>query len=343
MNEAMLYEKLSHKRVQCHLCAHECRIADGQRGVCQVRENRDGTLCTLVYGRTIARHVDPIEKKPLFHFQPGSRAYSVATRGCNFRCTWCQNADAAQMPQARYLQVGMEASPQEIVSAALKNRCRSIAYTYTEPTVFFEYSYDTARFAHDEGIANVYVTNGFMTAGPGEMLEAFAPYLDAANVDLKAFRDETYREYVGGRLQPVLDSLRVMKELGIWLEVTTLVIPGINDDPSELREAALFIAEELGPETPWHISRFRPAFEMRDRSATSLSMLLEAQQIGEEAELRYVYVGNVPGESNTVCHGCGATLIQRSGYRIVDNRVGECAQCPNCGTEVAGVGMRGNA
>jgi len=336
MKEAMLYEKPSDERVHCHLCAHECKIADGQKGLCQVRENRGRTLYTLVYGRTIARHVDPVEKKPLFHFYPGSRAYSVATPGCNFRCKWCQNADISQMPRERHLHMGMEASPQEIVSAARQNRCHSIAYTYTEPTIFFEYSYDTARLAHDDSIANIYVTNGFMTE---EMLETFDPHLDAANVDLKAFRDDTYQRYVGGRLQPVLDSLMKMKELGIWLEVTTLVIPGINDDPDELREAASFVAEELGPETPWHISRFRPAFKMRDKPSTPLSTLQQARDIGEEEGLRYIYVGNVPGESNTVCHHCGEMLVRRSGYRIVDNLVKKGGQCPNCGAEVAGVGM----
>lgn len=339
MKEAMLYEKLSEERVRCYLCAHECTIAEDRRGVCQVRENRGGTLYTLVYGRTIARQVDPVEKKPLFHFYPGSRSYSVATPGCNFRCTWCQNADISQMPRESHLQMGMEASPQDIVSAAQRNRCRSIAYTYTEPTIFFEYSYDTARVAHQQGLANIYVTNGFMTAGAGEMLETLDPYLDAANVDLKAFRDETYREYVGGRLEPVLNSLKKMKELGIWLEVTTLVIPGINDESNELRDAASFIADELGPETPWHISRFRPSYKMQDRAATPLSTLQRAQRIGEEEGLYHVYLGNVPGESNVVCHECGKTLIRRSGFRVVDNLVTKQGECPSCGTEIAGVGL----
>ena len=339
MKEAMLYEKLSDGRVHCYLCAHECKIGPGRKGVCQVRENQDGTLYTLVYGRTIAKHVDPVEKKPLLHFYPGSRAYSVATPGCNFRCKWCQNADISQMPRERHLMAGTEASPEEIVSAAQQNRCRSIAYTYTEPTIFFEYSYDTAQAAHEEGLANVYVTNGFMTE---EMLETFDPCLDAANVDLKAFDDEVYREHVGARLQPVLDSLKKMKALGVWVEVTTLVIPDLNDDPEELRQIAGFIADDLGPETPWHISRFRPAYEMRDRSMTPLSTLQEAQAIGEEAGLHYIYVGNVPGESNTVCHACGQTLVRRSGYRIVDNLVDEDGGCPNCSTEVAGVGMAGS-
>ena len=336
MKEAMLYEKLAGERVHCHLCAHECKIDEGRKGVCQVRENRRGTLYTLVYGRTIAKHVDPVEKKPLLHFYPGSRAYSVATPGCNFRCQWCQNAEISQMPRERHLVAGTEASPQDVVSSAVQNRCRSIAYTYTEPTVFFEYSYDIARTAHGEGLANIYVTNGFMTE---KMLETFDPLLDAANVDLKAFRDETYREYVGGRLQPVLDSLRKMKDLGIWVEVTTLVIPDLNDDREELRDIASFVADELGPETPWHISRFRPAYEMRDRPPTPLTRLQEARDIGEAEGLRHVYVGNVPGEANTVCHACGETLIRRSGYRIVDNLVAEGSVCHNCGTTVDGVGM----
>ncbi|MGD2165725.1 MAG: AmmeMemoRadiSam system radical SAM enzyme, partial [Anaerolineae bacterium] len=237
-----------------------------------------------------------------------------------------------------HLVTGQEASPEEIVTAAKRNRCRSIAYTYTEPTVFFEYSYDIARRAHQEGLANVYVTNGFMTE---DMLETFNPHLDAANVDLKAFRDDTYREYVGGRLQPVLDSLRKMKQLGVWIEVTTLVIPGLNDDPEELRGMASSIAKELGPETPWHISRFRPAYRMRDSSATPLATLREARTIGLENGLRYVYVGNVPGETNTTCHNCGETLIRRSGYRITASAVARESACPTCGAEVAGVGMDG--
>jgi len=334
----MLYEKLSDDRVRCHLCAHRCLIADEKRGVCLVRENRGGTLYTLVYGRTISQHVDPVEKKPLLHFYPGSTAYSIATPGCNFRCRWCQNWEISQMVRERHFIMGDEASPEQVVAAAQRASCRSIAYTYTEPTIFFEYSYDTARLAHEAGIANVYVTNGYMTE---EMLETFDPYLDAANVDLKAFRDETYKKYVGARLQPVLDSLKVMKRLGIWVEVTTLVIPGINDDPAELRDAARFVAQELGVETPWHISRFYPHYEMTDVPPTPVSTLRQALEIGLEEGLRYVYVGNVPGEANTVCHKCGRLLVRRSGYCILENHVQPDGTCPDCGTPVAGVGMAG--
>jgi pyruvate formate lyase activating enzyme len=338
--EAKLYEKLDDKCVQCYLCAHRCKINQGQRGTCHVRENQNGTLYTLVYGRTISQHVDPVEKKPLQHFYPGSKAYSIATVGCNFHCQWCQNAEISQMPRERHFIMGDEASPEEVVAGAKRAGCRSIAYTYTEPTIFFEYAYDTARLAHEEGLANIYVTNGFMS---NEMLEAFDPYLDAANVDLKAFRDETYRKYVGGRLQPVLDSLKKMKALGVWVEVTTLVVPGINDDEGELRDAARFVAQELGVGTPWHISRFHPSYQIRDRPATPIATLRRAQEIGEEEGLRYIYVGNIPGESNTVCHACGHMLIRRSGYWLRENNVKPDGLCPNCGTSVTGVGMAGKA
>ncbi|MBN1246366.1 MAG: AmmeMemoRadiSam system radical SAM enzyme [Anaerolineae bacterium] len=336
MKEAMLYERLPDGKVRCHLCAHRCVIADGRKGICQVRENRDGTLYTLVYGRAIAQHVDPVEKKPLLHFYPDTRAYSIATVGCNFRCRWCQNWEISQMVRERHLVMGEEVSPEQIVSAAKRSGCRSIAYTYTEPTIFFEYAYDTARLAHEAGLTNIYVSNGYMTE---EMLETFQPYLDAANIDLKAFRDETYRKYVGARLQPVLDSMKVMKRLGIWLEVTTLVIPGINDDEEELKDAAGFVANELGVETPWHISRFFPAYEMTDVPSTPVETLQRAREIGLETGLRYVYVGNVAGEANTVCHVCGKTLIRRSGYMILENHVQPDGRCPECGTAVAGVGM----
>ncbi len=333
--EAKLYDKLSDNRVRCNLCAHRCVIAPGKKGVCQVRENRGGTLYTLVYGQTIAQHVDPVEKKPLFHFYPGSTAFSVATPGCNFRCRWCQNSEISQMPRERHLVMGEKASPAQIVAAAREAGCCSIAYTYTEPTIFFEYAYDTARLAHEAGLANIYVTNGYMTE---EMLQTFHPYLDAANVDLKAFRDETYRKYVGARLQPVLDAMQVMKRLGIWLEVTTLVLPGINDDPAELREAARFVAQNLGVETPWHISRFFPSYRMLDVPPTPVATLQQAREIGLEEGLRYIYIGNVRGEENTTCHKCGQLLVARSGFRVTRNVVRD-GRCPECGAPVAGVGM----
>ena len=332
MHEAMLYGKLSDDRVHCYLCAHRCTIADGKKGICQVRENRSGTLYTLVYGHTIAQHIDPIEKKPLFHFYPGTTSYSIATPGCNFRCHWCQNWDISQMPRENDVIRGDEALPELIVSAAHRAGCKSIAYTYTEPTVFFEYAYDTARLASEAGMVNVFVSNGYMTE---EMLETFHPYLDAINVDLKAFRDETYRKYVGALLQPVLNSMKTIKRLGIFMEVTTLIIPTINDNASELQEAAEFIASELGVDTPWHISRFSPNYKTRDIAPTSVETLQYARDIGEKAGLRFTYVGNVPGHAgeNTVCYACGNLVVERVGYRV--RIVGlDGSRCSACGAEL---------
>ncbi len=337
--EALLYERLTQDRVRCNLCAHHCVIPDGKLGVCRVRKNVDGTLYTLVHGRTISQNVDPVEKKPLYHFYPGSLAYSIATPGCNFRCQWCQNWQISQMPRERELITGREATPKQIVDSALESGSRSIAYTYTEPTIFFEYAYDTARLAHQAGLANIFVTNGYMSQ---EMLEMFHPYLDAANVDLKAFREKTYHRYVGAGLQPVLDNMKLMKKLGIWLEVTTLVIPGINDDLSEFQDAAQFVAQELGPETPWHISRFFPAYKMANIPPTPLATLQQAQQIGREEGLQYVYVGNIPVEGNdTFCPSCGRALIRRHNFGVIFNRM-EKDSCPACGEPIAGIGMRSN-
>lgn len=341
MKEAMLYATLPDNRVRCHLCAHRCLIADDSMGICQVRENRGGTLYSLVYGRTISQQIDPVEKKPLFHFYPGSTAYSIATPGCNFRCAWCQNWEISQMPREQHLIAGYEASPEQIVADAQQAGCRSIAYTYTEPTIFFEYAYDIARSARAAGLANIFVTNGYMTT---DALETIQPYLDAANVDLKAFRDRTYRHYVGARLQPVLDSLKTIKRLGIWLEVTTLVIPNLNDDPAELRDAARFVAQELGPDTPWHLSRFYPAYQMVDVPPTLVETLYRARDIGREAGLRYVYIGNVPSEAsqNTLCPECGELLVERFGLGVRHNFLQD-GSCPTCGQSIPGIGLqRGN-
>ena len=334
--EARWYERLEGNKVRCHLCAHRCLINEGKLGICQVRKNEAGTLMTLVYGRAISQNVDPIEKKPLFHVMPGSLSYSIATPGCNFRCLFCQNADISQMPRERHLVMGREATPAQIVEMARRRDCRSIAYTYTEPTIFSEYAYDVAVLAHEAGLLNVYVTNGYMTR---ELLDDLHPYLDAANVDLKSFRDEFYRRLCGAHLEPVLDSLRAMKELGIWVEVTTLVIPGENDDEDELREIAAFIAGELGVETPWHVSRFHPTYKMLDRPVTPWQTLERAGRIGRQAGLRYVYIGNVPGQGETTfCHHCGAPLIERVGFHVSSYRLSD-GKCEQCGTPVAGIGL----
>jgi pyruvate formate lyase activating enzyme len=285
--------------------------------------------------------VDPIEKKPLYHFHPGSTAYSIATPGCNFRCSWCQNWEISQVPREGPLPSGIRSSPEQIVAAARSRGSKSIAYTYTEPTIFFEYAYDIARLARADGLSNVFVTNGYMSE---TMLDVFKPYLDAANVDLKAFREKTYHRYVGAKLQPVLDSLKKMKQMGIWLEVTTLVISGLNDDPSELRDAAAFVAQELGRDTPWHISRFQPAYKMTDGPPTPLETLRCAREIGLEQGLNYVYIGNVPsaGETDTFCPQCGRSLIQRYGFGVLANYI-RGDRCPKCDTAITGVGIDGES
>jgi pyruvate formate lyase activating enzyme len=340
VKEAMLYERLPNRQVRCHLCSHECLIDEGKPGSCLVRQNEEGTLYSLVYGQAIAQHVDPMEKKPLYHFLPGTQAYSIATPGCNFRCLWCQNSGISQTPRQRTAAAAPVTHPADVVRDAQASECPTIAYTYTEPTIFAEYAYDIARQADARGIHNVMVSNGYMTE---QMLETFHPYLDAVNVDLKAFRDQTYRHYMGGRLQPVLDNLKTMKRLGIWVEVTMLIIPGLNDDPGELRGAAQFIVDQLGPQTPWHLSRFHPAYRMSDIPPTPMATLQLARAIGREVGLRYVYLGNVAGGTDTTCHQCHRQLLRRSTWGVAENRITGEGRCPDCHTPVAGVGMGGAA
>ena len=334
--EAYHYERLEENKVRCNLCNHRCVIKDGRRGICNVRENEAGILNTLVYGKLIAQHVDPIEKKPLFHFLPGTLSYSIATVGCNFRCRFCQNADIAQMPSNREGTImGTRCTPREVVDAAQRGGCRSIAYTYTEPTVFFEFAYQTAKLAHDKGIRNVFVTNGYMTS---EALEMIEPYLDAANVDLKAFTDAYYKKLCGADLKHVQTTLKLMKSFDIFIEVTTLIVPDLNDDPSELNDLAAFIVRDLGVETPWHISRFHPTYKLTDRPSTPIQTLTTAREIGLSAGLKYVYTGNVPGNAaeNTFCYGCGETVIERWGFQVGNLRL-KNGRCTQCGAEIDGV------
>lgn len=336
MKEALFYEPQEGGKVRCGLCRFRCLIRDGERGVCRVRENRGGILYSLVYGKLCAEHVDPVEKKPLFHLLPGSKCYSIATVGCNFRCRHCQNYSISQVP-ANAVIPGVERSPEQVVQQALATGCRSIAYTYTEPTMFFEFALDTARLAREAGLKNVFVTNGYITK---EALAAIAPYLDAANIDLKGFSEDFYREVVHARLGEVLDSIIEYRRQGIWIEITTLIIPGLNDSTEQLQGIASFIVENLGNDTPWHVSQFYPTFQLTDRPRTPVETLRRACDIGSEAGLRYVYEGNVPGAGgeNTRCPDCGALLIGRYGYLIESNRLNNGA-CPDCGAVIAGIGM----
>ncbi|MBW2367987.1 MAG: AmmeMemoRadiSam system radical SAM enzyme [Deltaproteobacteria bacterium] len=337
---AYLFEPLKDKKVKCNLCSHRCVIKNGNRGICKVRENQDGVLTSLVYGKLIAQHIDPIEKKPLFHIKPGSLSYSIATVGCNFKCRFCQNADIAQMPEERQgLILGDTISPEAVVADAVSGGCASIAYTYTEPTVYFEFAHDTARLAHEKGLKNVFVTNGYMT---GEALEMIAPYLDGANVDLKAFSDKFYKDQCSARLVPVKETLVQMKARNILVEITSLLIPGLNTDPNELHALADFLVTELGPDTPWHISRFHPTYQLTDRPPTSVDTLLAARKIGLAAGLKYVYTGNVPGRPSeqTLCHQCGKLLIDRWGFTVRQNQIRN-GRCPDCRETVAGIEMDG--
>ena len=345
MHEAMLYDKLSNDdKVRCRLCAHGCLIDPGKRGICQVRENQGGALYSLVYGKPIAGNPDPIEKKPLFHFLPGTTSYSIATIGCNFQCAFCQNWDISQYTREGGGDIpgggpgGAQVSPEQIVAAAKKAGCASIAYTYTEPTIFFEYAYDCMKLAHEGGLKNVFVTNGYESA---DCVEKCRGLLDAANVDLKAISEGFYHRECKASLQPVLDTLKRIYEAGIWLEVTTLLIPGKNDSPLELTKLAGFIAKELSTEVPWHISAYTPRYKYAKGGGperTPVATLEMAMGLGLQAGLGYVYPGNLFGHDgeSTKCPGCGEKIIGRRGYSVND-QVAKTGLCPSCSHPIAGV------
>jgi pyruvate formate lyase activating enzyme len=332
MKEAMLYERLRDGKTHCCLCSHRCKIIPGKFGLCGVRQNVDGKLYTLVYGDIIATQVDPIEKKPLYHFLPGSTSYSIATIGCNFKCSFCQNWGISQLSKKDNKISGSETKPSDIVKDAKLAGCKSISYTYTEPTIFFEYAYDTAALAKKEGLYNNFVTNGYMSI---EAIETIKPYLDSANIDLKGFSEEFYQKFCQAHLEPVLESIRTMKRLGIWVEITTLIIPGQNDSEKDLKEIAEFIAS-VGKEIPWHISRFHPDYEYLDAFPTPVETLNKAKAIGIQAGLRYIYLGNVLEGNDTYCHSCKNLLIKRIGFDVVQNKTID-SKCPECRAKIAGV------
>lgn len=288
--EAFLYEKGSDKRVRCKLCPHSCSINDKQFGICGVRRNENGTLVTYAYSNPIAVNVDPIEKKPIYHFLPGSWSFSIGTAGCNFKCSFCQNWRISQVTDSLKAYFDRaDLHPDSVVERAQDENCKSIAYTYTEPTIFFEYAFETAQKAHQAGLKNIFVTNGYITR---EAVDMIKPHLDAANIDLKSFRDDFYKRICKGRLQPVLDTIRHMHELGIWVEITTLVIPNENDSEEELDGIARFIAE-TGKEIPWHISRFFPQYKYNHAEPTPIATLRRAEKLGEKQGLENIHLGNV--------------------------------------------------
>ena len=292
IKEVYLYKKLSNHKVQCQNCAHYCIIEHGERGKCGVKENKKGKLYSLVYGKAVALNIDPIEKKPLYHFLPGTNSLSLATVGCNFKCFNCQNYGISQMPQKTGQILGKDLVPEKIVKVALENDLPSISYTYTEPAIFSEYALDIMKLARKKGLKNIWVSNGFWSK---ELFDLISPYLDAVNIDLKSSEDNFYIKYCAGRLKPVLDTLKRLKDKKIWIEVTTLIIPGLNDKEKILKDIANFIKNELGPETPWHISRFSGAisWKFQDFPDTPIETLKKAQEIGKKVGLKYIYIGNI--------------------------------------------------
>ncbi len=338
--EAVLWEPLDNNAVQCRLCNFRCRIAKGGLGHCQVRRNDEGSLYSINYHAICSAAADPIEKKPLFHFQPGSRSFSIAAPGCNFRCEFCQNWQISQYPLTHDSLPGQSFTPKQIIDAAREHRCSSIAYTYTEPTIFMELAADCGRYAREQGLANVFVSNGYMTI---DAVEYACDFLDAINVDLKSFSADFYRNICHARLEPVLETLRhIARNTDIWLEITTLIVPGSNDGETELKQIAEFIANECGPHVPWHISRFHPDYQYDGVGPTPAEMLEMAYNFGKAAGLRYVYIGNLPGSGheNTTCPDCGRTLIERPDFRLSVNHIIN-GICPDCGAKIDGVGLDG--
>lgn len=334
MKEAMFYEKLEDNKVRCFLCAHNCQISHGKRGICHVRENQEGRLYSLVYGKIISMNIDPIEKKPLFHFLPGSKSLSIATAGCNFRCGHCQNYEISQYPKMNQGEIpGKDATPEAVVDAAVRNGCESISYTYTEPTIFFEFAYDCAKLAHEKGIKNVFVSNGYTSS---DATKAIAPYLNANNIDFKG-DEKFYQEICGARAEPVKETIRLMKKLGVWVEVTTLIIPKHNDSEESLNKIARFI-KSVDSSIPWHVSQFYPTYKLTDVPPTPVKTLKKAYEIGLNNGLKYIYEGNVPGQGseNTYCPKCKSLLIERIGYRILENKIKD-GSCPKCNTGIEGI------
>lgn len=335
MKEAQLYIRLENRQVLCQLCAHRCKISEGKFGFCGVRQNISGILHTHNYAKLAAVNIDPIEKKPLYHFLPGTLAFSIASLGCNFHCGFCQNWEISQLgPRSLALaRPLLDFSADKVIKLAQQNNCRSIAYTYTEPTIYFEFALETAKLAKEAGLRNIFVTNGYMSR---EAISFLAPYLDAANIDLKFFKESSYQRICSASLSPVLDSIRLLNEAKVWIEVTTLIIPGENDTPEELTAIAKFIAA-VNKDIPWHISRFHPDYKFRDYAPTPERTLKLAYDLGISQGLHYVYVGNFGAwGQDTLCAKCQKLLIKRDGFNILESHLAK-NRCVFCQTALAGV------
>ncbi|MBN1480940.1 AmmeMemoRadiSam system radical SAM enzyme [candidate division KSB1 bacterium] len=331
--EARYYEKLANRKIQCKLCPRECLIDDLERGYCGVRENIGGTYYTLVYGKPCTAHIDPIEKKPLFHFLPGTTAFSLATVGCNVMCKFCQNWEISQATPEQVK--SFDLSPYDVARIAEERGCASIAYTYSEPVIFTEYMYDSALQGNELNVRSVMISNGYINPQP---MHDLCAVLSGVKIDLKAYTERFYKELVAGELRPVLDTLVLLRKENMWTEIVYLVIPGQNDDPGELKDLCTWILNELGPDTPLHFSRFHPQYRLKNLPSTPIKTLTMAREIARERGLNYVYTGNVPGDpgENTYCPNCGEIVIRRIGFSVVDRSIKEGA-CAACGTKIAGV------
>ncbi|MGB3907950.1 MAG: AmmeMemoRadiSam system radical SAM enzyme [Methanomethylovorans sp.] len=336
IKEAVLYDKLDGNKVRCRVCSHRCIVADGKKGFCRVRENRNGTYYTLIYNTVSSEAIDPIEKKPLFHFYPGTLAYSLGTLGCNFRCEHCQNWTISQIGINEVSTV--EITPEEAVQRALAAGARTIAWTYNEPTIWYEYTYDCARLAKEAGLATAYITNGYITK---EALENISPYLDAFRVDIKAFTEDFYKKVASAKLSPVLESAKLARELGIHVEVVNLVIPQYNDSCEEIRNLINWVYENLGADTPLHFTRFHPQYHMSDIISTPIHKLEEAYFTARKAGMKFVYIGNVPGHDheNTYCPVCRKLLIKRGMFSVVRYDITPEGTCPHCGEPIPIIGV----
>jgi pyruvate formate lyase activating enzyme len=324
--------------VECTLCPTRCVLENYQRGDCRVRINVEGRLKTLVYGKPCTVHIDPMEKKPLFHFLPDTSIYSVATAGCNLHCKYCQNWGISQTPPEDTRNFDLD--PGQTVAGALAAGCKSIAYTYSEPIVFFEYTVDTCRLAHEEGLRNVLVTAGYIEEKP---LRELCEVADAANVDFKAITDDFYREVCGGRIKPVQRTLKIMQDTGVWLEVTNLVVPTLNDSPEMVKGLVDWVLDNLGPDVPLHFSRFTPMYRLKNLPPTSVETLTAARETALDAGIRFPYVGNVSGHegNNTYCPRCGRLLVERLGLRVTGYDIVD-GKCASCGEPIPGVWERGD-
>ena len=332
LKKALFHKKLKNNLVQCVLCPRLCTIKPGERGLCGVRQNVRGELYSLVYSRPCAMHVDPIEKKPLYHFLPGEMAFSIATVGCNFFCGFCQNWQISKADVQGIEENYEEVKPEKVVKLCRENECRIISYTYTEPTIFYEYMLDTARLARKQGLKNMMVSNGYIEEEP---LRKLCKYLDAANIDLKAFTNDFYRKICRGKLEPVLNTLKILKQEGVWLEITNLVVPGLNDDFDKIEEMCKWIAKELGRDVPVHFTRFHPDYKMQDSEPTLMKTLEKAKEIAGKY-LDYVYLGNIGGENNTLCPECKEVVVKRSFFRGCKNMLKK-GKCRRCGKVIRGV------